>query len=98
MTTREQITLVMNELQKLVRDFPKETPPICHAAVQNFLEVVAAYQEWTNELQKMIVSLDADNQRMKKTVEFQGKKLFERKKEEAAEVSTPKLILPDSMK
>ena len=97
MTTKEELTEIVKKIHGMVKTFPIGTAQVCHDVVYCFLEVMASYQEWVNDMQKTIVDLDADIKRMKNTIEFQQRKLFERNGGAVAE-DKPRIILPSEVK
>lgn len=71
MTTKSEIIASIVKIQKMVRDLPPETPQMAHTTLHYLLSVCEAYQEWVNELQAIIVSLEEDNGKLKSTIDTQ---------------------------
>ena len=95
MATKEELTATVKKIQGMVKSFPIGTAQVCHDVVYCFLEVMASYQEWINDLQKTIVGMEADIKRMRNTIEFQQRKLFERNPQMDVK---GRIILPEGVK
>ena len=90
MSTKSNMNDAIEALRIKVREFPKDTPAICHDVIHAFLDICLGYQGWVRQLQDEVVRLDAERQKHEKIIEAQNKtikKFFERPK--------TRILMPD---